>query len=286
MSNAAVELEDAATLCGEISRLDSEAELTAAVLEPISSFLGADMGVFRVFSVAQNRARLSTIQTLGVPERVNDAYLTRFFKLDPARQILQQHLTTPMFADEAKGGGWLPTLSSAAPPAVPVSSMRRYRQDFLRYRSDFLLPNRLYHHLGFCFQEPSRHRTFLFDFHRVTESTPFGRPEFARARILAALLHAKFSRIHAFDDGQHEDGPAHPQGFGERLSTRELQVTEAVALGLSNKEIAASMKISVRTVENHMRSIFAKLDVTTRTRLAAKLHEARSKRSVTVTTVV
>jgi DNA-binding NarL/FixJ family response regulator len=56
------------------------------------------------------------------------------------------------------------------------------------------------------------------------------------------------------------------------LSARELEVAEAVALGLSNKEVAASLNISVRTVENHMRSIFAKLSVNTRTRLAAKLH--------------
>ncbi len=229
---------------------------------------------------------MTTIRTLGVPERVNDAYLTRFFKLDPARQVLQQRLTTPMFADQVDAGGWLPLRSSAKGLEVPDSSMRRYRQDFLRYRRDFLLPNRLYHHLGFCFQEAVTRHTFLFDFHRVTESAPFGRLELARARILAALLHAKFSPIHKLDEQHREDEPAHSQALGERLSARELEVAEAVALGLSNKEIATSMEISVRTVENHLRSIFSKLNVTTRTRLAAKLHEARSSPLVTVTTAV
>jgi DNA-binding CsgD family transcriptional regulator len=284
MLDAAEELESVAALCSEISQPDNEADLSAAVLEPVSSFLGADMGVFRVFCVTQNRARLTTIRTLGVPERVNDAYLTRFFKIDPARQVLQQRLTMPIFADEANGG-WLPR-PAVEGLAVAAGSKRRYRQDFLRYRNDFLLPNRLYHHLGFCFQEPSRRRTFLFDFHRVTESAPFGRLEFARARILAALLHAKLSRAHTFEERYREDEPAYSHELGERLSTRELEVAEAVALGLSNKEIAMSMEISVRTVENHMRSIFSKLDVTTRTRLAAKLHEARSKPSVTITTAV
>ena len=60
----------------------------------------------------------------------------------------------------------------------------------------------------------------------------------------------------------------------DQLSAREIEVAAAVALGMSNKEVAASLKISVRTVENHMRSIFAKLRVSTRTRLAAKLREA------------
>lgn len=282
MLNAAEELEKAATLCGEISEADNEGALTDSVLEPVSSLLGADMGVFRVFCASRNRAQLTTIRTLGVPDRVNDAYLTRFFKLDPARQILEQRFTTPMFADEVNGG-WPPVAEGTT---VPASSMRRYRQDFQRYRRDFLLPNRLYHHLGFCFQEQSRRRTFLFDFHRVTESAPFGKLEFAQARILAALLHAKLSQVQVLEEQQSEDEPAYTDGFGERLSSRELEVAEAVALGLSNKEIAMSMQISVRTVENHMRSIFAKLGVTTRTRLAAKLHEARSKRSVTATTAV
>jgi DNA-binding NarL/FixJ family response regulator len=58
---------------------------------------------------------------------------------------------------------------------------------------------------------------------------------------------------------------------GSQLSSREIEVAEAVALGLSNKQVAASLGISVRTVENHLRSIFAKLGVATRTRLVADL---------------
>ena len=56
-------------------------------------------------------------------------------------------------------------------------------------------------------------------------------------------------------------------------------MAEAVAHGLSNKQIATTLDISVRTVENHMRSIFDKLGVATRTRLAAKLYEASGKGS-------
>lgn len=55
------------------------------------------------------------------------------------------------------------------------------------------------------------------------------------------------------------------------LTTRELEVLHAVALGLGNPEIAARLVVSPRTVHAHLRSIFRKLDVSTRT---AAVHEA------------
>jgi len=52
---------------------------------------------------------------------------------------------------------------------------------------------------------------------------------------------------------------------GQRLSERESEVLRLVARGAANKEIARSMGLSVRTVEAHLRSIFAKLLVGSRT---------------------
>lgn len=49
------------------------------------------------------------------------------------------------------------------------------------------------------------------------------------------------------------------------LTRREIEVLHWLARGLSNAEIAARLTISPRTVSAHLRSIFAKLDVTTRT---------------------
>jgi predicted ATPase/DNA-binding NarL/FixJ family response regulator len=52
------------------------------------------------------------------------------------------------------------------------------------------------------------------------------------------------------------------------LSRRELDVVRLVAAGLTNKEVAARLHLSVRTVESHVRSALAKAAVENRTQLA------------------
>lgn len=49
-----------------------------------------------------------------------------------------------------------------------------------------------------------------------------------------------------------------------RLSTREMEVLRLVARGLSNKEIARELGISLRTAQNHMANIFHKLELNDR----------------------
>lgn len=52
------------------------------------------------------------------------------------------------------------------------------------------------------------------------------------------------------------------------LTARELQVLRHMALGLSNKEIANSLTISVETVKEHVQNILRKLSVSDRTQAA------------------
>lgn len=54
---------------------------------------------------------------------------------------------------------------------------------------------------------------------------------------------------------------SHPQSF---LSEREMEVLKLTAKGISNREIAEALFISVRTVQAHLRSIFNKLGVGSR----------------------
>jgi ATP/maltotriose-dependent transcriptional regulator MalT len=53
-----------------------------------------------------------------------------------------------------------------------------------------------------------------------------------------------------------------------QLTPQELQVARFVAEGLSNKEVAAQLFLSPRTIDAHLRNVFAKLGITSRTQLA------------------
>lgn len=53
------------------------------------------------------------------------------------------------------------------------------------------------------------------------------------------------------------------------LTGRERQVLRLLAQGLTNKEIAGELFITTNTVKRHLKSIFAKLDVTTRAAASA-----------------
>ncbi|WP_435742564.1 response regulator transcription factor [Microbacterium sp. PMB16] len=55
------------------------------------------------------------------------------------------------------------------------------------------------------------------------------------------------------------------------LTRRESEVAELVADGLSNREVAQSLHVSVRTVESHVATILRKLGLRSRSGLARRL---------------
>ena len=58
-----------------------------------------------------------------------------------------------------------------------------------------------------------------------------------------------------------------PSARGE-LTAQEIQIARLVGQGLINREVAAQMFLSPRTIDFHLRNIFRKLDITSRMQLA------------------
>ena len=48
----------------------------------------------------------------------------------------------------------------------------------------------------------------------------------------------------------------------DQLTLREVEVLEQIATGLSNRAVAAELRVTVKAVENHVTSIFRKLGLT------------------------
>ncbi|HET6696790.1 MAG TPA: LuxR C-terminal-related transcriptional regulator [Gaiellaceae bacterium] len=110
----------------------------------------------------------------------------------------------------------------------------------------------------------------------------------AEAAVARVELAAAFRRLGRDDDARDAekaanreladlgvDVPERPEGRRRRdaLTRRELDVLRLLAQGRSNKEIATELVLSVRTVESHVASIYAKIGVSGRTaRAGATAH--------------
>ncbi len=68
--------------------------------------------------------------------------------------------------------------------------------------------------------------------------------------------------------------PGRAAGSGD-LTPAERAVAELAAAGRSNREIAAELVLSVRTVESQLSAVYRKLDLSSRARLAAALASSR-----------
>ncbi|HSD23643.1 MAG TPA: response regulator transcription factor [Solirubrobacterales bacterium] len=95
------------------------------------------------------------------------------------------------------------------------------------------------------------------------------------ARLELEAARETFVRLGAASDLARIEGPA---GLGNAiaphgLTKRELEVLRLLCAGQTNREIAAALVVSVRTVDRHVSNLYAKLGVSSRAAATTYAHE-------------
>ena len=88
-------------------------------------------------------------------------------------------------------------------------------------------------------------------------------PDYVR-RLLQAF---PIEEPHQVDPLEFQDSGA---GYFEPLSEREIEVLQFIAEGLTNREIATKLFLSLHTVKTHTRNINSKLNAHNRTEAVAR----------------
>ncbi len=83
--------------------------------------------------------------------------------------------------------------------------------------------------------------------------------------LIQQTIHTTHDILNALKLGE-SDTPTLPDPI--HLTPRELDVVKGVVEGMSNKEIAHELGMTIRTVKFHLDNIFSKLGVTSRTGVA------------------
>lgn len=209
--------------------------------------------------------------------------------LDPGRRLhpegtYGQSLIDVGRLDEASAlVAELRALSSRSPQPRPMLLGVALRVDGLVHaaRGDLdasvpLLERAVVEHAGSQFPlEHGRSLLALGQVHRRRRSKPQARRAFEGALECFTRLGAR-----PFADlAQAELDRVHPGRAGAALTKTERRVAELVAAGLTNREVAAQLFSSVRTVEGHLAAAYRKLGVRSRTELARAMPVAADGRS-------
>lgn len=127
-----------------------------------------------------------------------------------------------------------------------------------------------YHDRSAAIAESSLGAARYNDLHKAGSTRPLG--QIAALALSGSDLLPEFAR--PLPAG--EDASAWPGGEG--LTAREREIVVLVASGLSNRDVAARLVISKRTVDAHVNHIFAKLGLSSRVQLAIWLHDRTRER--------
>lgn len=111
--------------------------------------------------------------------------------------------------------------------------------------------------------------------HRPSEARDPLRAALAAFETLGAVVWADRARHELRAAGETRKGPA--TGSTAALTAQEAQIVDAVAEGLTNREIAAQLFLSPRTIDYHLRKVFVKTGVSSRSELTQTILKRTGK---------
>jgi len=158
--------------------------------------------------------------------------------------IVLNRIDTPLYANDRAGQLLRPAGESPCDDLAPEQSMPQHVLDFCR-QLDHRKTNITSGPDKFCLQATT---DLSAEVHRCKDGT----------RVIylntGELSNIRQDRLQEFC-----------------LTTRQRAIVHLVSTGMTNPEIAKKLFISIRTVQNHLRSIYAKVDVHNRTSLVNRL---------------
>jgi len=237
-----------ASACESIIECSSLQQLKQQSARVMGEMLRADCVVLGLVNQHTNRPEADTIVTWHVEGGFLEQYLGYYCSFDPCLSFHGES------GDPAYG------LASVMADRTPEA------QEFL---FDFLRPQGiargtlLWSHRG-------PHDLAITGLWRGQDVAEFSETELAAGKVLASVLAAGLECFAAELPGACHAGDGTAPVCYE-LTTREEDVAALVCRGLSNKKVGMCLRMSVNTVETHLKSIYRKCGVGSRTALAHRL---------------
>ena len=209
-----------------------------------------------------------------------------------AQKLVEEGLALALAADDRFGQGqahtYLGMITEATDEGTATSHYRSAVECLRPYRDASLLPISLIGQAGvLARRDPATALTVAAAASAVRALVGGQFPPVVQARVdevrsmAEAALGTEVGRV--WKDGLRlsmDDaialafGASRPRATSpDGLSVREREVAALVAQGLSNKEIATHLHLSVRTVESHIRHVLMKVGLVNRTQLATWLRQ-------------
>ncbi|MCB1697020.1 MAG: hypothetical protein KDI34_12380 [Halioglobus sp.] len=258
-----LEISHRALACETMDELQQEA------LTSMESVIGASSSVYSHITETERTFQFREGKQRGVPPDAMARWCDSYHRQDP---FIHRYLAC----------------LSTSPCNVVVSGEVIPHREYVasRFYNEFLKPQAIYH-VMIIGLNPARGSPFgVFGLHRSPREKAFSATEVATANMLAPCLKGAVERITAREtvaagvalsskrvpESESGDGLLLHQRLAEfGLSRRERDVVSLLYKGLTSLSIAEQLHISVRTVNNHLRTIFEKAGVHNRTSLIYQL---------------